>query len=121
MTPREHRHFDAAQREFARLRRDLAGVGFVWVGTVLRRFLPCGRKSCRCHRNRRYRHGPYFYWTRKLKGKTVSTLLNPDQGRLYQDWVRNRQRLHKTLGRMYAVSRVAARLILSNPPPGGNP
>jgi hypothetical protein len=30
-------------------------------GTLMRYFLPCGKAGCRCHKARRYRHGPYWY------------------------------------------------------------
>ncbi len=30
-------------------------------GTLLRYYLTCGNKGCRCHRSRNHRHGPYWY------------------------------------------------------------
>ena len=104
---------EESQREYDRLRRELATVGYLWAGTVLRRFLPCGRQECRCRRDPAARHGPYYYWTRKVKGKTVSRLLTTAEGELYMAWVGNRQRLHKTIARMYVVSRGVARMLLA--------
>ena len=103
----------SSQREYERLRRELAMVGYVWSGTVLRRFLSCGRQECRCRKDLQSRHGPYYYWTRKVKGKTISHLLSPAEGELYKAWVANRQRLHKTIARMYVVSRGVARMLLA--------
>lgn len=104
---------EESQREYDRLRRELATVGYLWVGTVLRRFIPCGRQECRCRKEVRFRHGPYYYWTRKVGGKTVSRLLTPAEGELYMAWVGNRQRLHKTIARMYVVSRGVAKMLLA--------
>ena len=99
------------QREYRRLRQELLKVGYLWTGTVLRRSMTCGRQGCRCQRAPRFRHGSYYYWTRKVKGKTVSRLLTPKEGKLYKSWVANRQQLHKTLTKMYTVSRRVARLM----------
>jgi len=30
-------------------------------GSLVRYYLTCGKKSCRCHRSRDNRHGPYWY------------------------------------------------------------
>lgn len=30
-------------------------------GTLLRYYLTCGNPDCRCRRNKRNRHGPYWY------------------------------------------------------------
>lgn len=107
---------EESQREYDRLRRELATVGYLWAGTVLRRFIPCGRRECRCRKDPRSRHGPYYYWTRKVDGKTVSRLLTPAEGELYMAWVGNRQRLHKTLARMYVISRGVAKMLLAQVP-----
>lgn len=102
------------QQEYRRLRKELAKVGYLWAGTVLRRSMTCGRKECRCRQDPSLRHGSYYYWTRKVKGKTVSRLLSPPEGELYASWVGNRQHLHKTLDQMYAVSRRVAKMMLAS-------
>jgi len=38
-------------------------------GTLLRYRLTCGKPTCRCHRSKQYRHGPYWYVWVALKGK----------------------------------------------------
>lgn len=101
------------RRKYDRLRKELARVGYLWVGTVLKRSMPCGRKECGCSQDPGSRHGPYYYWTRKVKGKTVSKLLNPAEGKLYMEWAGNRKKLQRTLDRMYAISRRMAPLILA--------
>ena len=100
------------EREYDVLRRELLKVGYVWEGTVLRRFLPCGKKGCSCRKSPKQRHGPYYYWTKKVGGKTISKLVSKDEGRIYMSWVGNRQRMRKTLKRMVLVTEKMAPLML---------
>ena len=46
-------------------------------GTLLRYRLTCGKKLCRCYRDKRYRHGPYWYVGVALKGKKRKMVLIP--------------------------------------------
>ena len=39
--------------------------------------------ACRCHHDPDARHGPYHYWTRKARGKTVGLKLTEDELGLY--------------------------------------
>lgn len=112
---RSARILRACERRYERLRRRLARVGYFAVGTVTVSRLPCGNPDCRCRRAPRFRHGPYYYWTTKVKGKTVSKLLKPDEARLYLRWIANRRRLDLTVKQMLEVSRDVAAVLLSRP------
>ncbi|MCI0484251.1 MAG: hypothetical protein L0Y78_06685 [candidate division NC10 bacterium] len=103
----------ACERRYDRLRRRLARVDYLAVGTVTVSRLPCGNPDCRCRRGARFRHGPYHYWTTKVAGKTVSKLLKPDEARLYLRWIANRRRLDRTVRAMLEVSRDVAAVLLS--------
>jgi hypothetical protein len=86
----------------------------------------CGKSYCRCHADPPQLHGPYWQWTRAVKGKTVTRLLTEDQARLYQQWIANRRRLTKILAEMDKVSERAAAILLQqpdlpSPPPTGPP
>ena len=93
---------------YGRLKRSLVGIGFIFPGSIVRRFMPCGKPSCRCATDVAKRHGPYSEWTRKLKGKTVTVRLTAEHARRYKDWIQNRRKLKKILMRMQAVSIQAA-------------
>jgi hypothetical protein len=43
--------------------------------------MKCGQPTCACHRDASQRHGPYFEWTYKVKGKTVNVKLSPQPHR----------------------------------------
>ncbi|MEW6282753.1 MAG: DUF6788 family protein [Candidatus Eremiobacterota bacterium] len=105
----------ALEARYDRLRRRLARLGYLAVGTVTASRLPCGNPDCRCRRAPRFRHGPYYYWTSKVGGKTVSKLLKPDEARLYLRWIANRRRLDRTVREMVEVSRGVAAVLLKRP------
>ena len=86
------------------LKGSLADLGPVRRGTVLRRFLPCGKSTCRCHAGPPNLHGPYYEWTRKVTGKTVSVRLTPSQARLLKQWIANSRRLDRIVAALERVS-----------------
>ena len=65
----------------------------------------------RCHRDPDARHGPYRYWTHKVRGKTVSLLLSEDELALYQEWLENNRELERVVREMRHVSSRALALI----------
>lgn len=110
--------------ELARLRRDyratqdqIRQLGFVAPGSVLERRTVCGTPGCRCHSDPPTRHGPYFQYTRKLDGKTLTRRLTPEQAERYREWIANRRRLDELTDQMDQLSRRAAELLLAPPTP----
>lgn len=89
---------------YGELLRSLGGIGHIFPGSIATRFMPCGKSYCGCATDSSKRHGPYYEWTRKLAGKTVSVRLTAEQAQLYKGWIVNRRRLKKILTRMQAVS-----------------
>jgi hypothetical protein len=89
------------------LKESLANLGPVRRGTVLRRFMSCGRPACRCQADPPKLHGPYYEWTRKVKGKTVSVRLTPSQALLMKQWIANARQLDRIVA---ALERVSHRL-----------
>lgn len=100
-TPAGDRH---AQR-FAQLRQQLQELGYFCKGTVLQRRMKCGQPSCACHRDPSQRHGPYWEWTYKVRGKTVNVRLSPEAGPIYQAASRQYRKLKSLLTRLERVAR----------------
>ena len=102
----------AREKAYTQLQEELSRTGFLWVGTILRRYHVCGKPGCRCRRGGRLRHGPYYVWTRKIGGKTVTRMLSEEEGRLYMTWIHNRRQLDRTIEKMLRISKFVARLML---------
>lgn len=79
--------------EATRITATLAELGFVLPGTVLHRHARCGKRNCRCHADPPALHPPFWSWTRKVAGRTVTRRLTEDQMRDYQPWFDNSRRL----------------------------
>lgn len=106
---RELRTYEARRDKLA---AELSSVGFIWHGSINRRRLTCGRAGCKCHESLDSRHGPYAYWTTKVRGKTVSRLLAPEEADLYESWIENRRKIEETVAELKRVSEKAATIIL---------
>ncbi len=106
---------DACRQAYDNLKHQLADIGFICVGTVLEVYEPCGKKGCRCHADPPRLHGPYYRWTRKVAGKTVSVRLSPQKAPVYLKCVANRRALQSILDQMTDVSMQAIRLLTGEP------
>ena len=110
---RDNDRLTRLERRFRELAADLTDIGYLWPGSLSRRLLTCGKASCGCHKDEAKRHGPYPYWTSKLKGRTVSRLVPADEAELLETWIGNRQRLEQITREMMAVCKKIAPLVLS--------
>ncbi len=110
----QERTLAALEAELAGLKAQIAAVGFVSPGSVVRRYMPCGKPGCRCQGDPPQPHGPYWQWSHKVNGKTVTRRLTPDQARLYQQWIANRRRIDQLLAQMEQVSGQAAEILVRN-------
>ncbi|HLB88525.1 MAG TPA: DUF6788 family protein [Terriglobales bacterium] len=92
---------------FRQARQQLHQLGYFLKGTVLKRMMKCGHPNCACQRDASHRHGPYFEWTYKVKGKTVNVKLSPQAAPLYQAATKQNRKLKVALARMQRLSRTA--------------
>ncbi len=107
----------AFAHNFAGLKQELEQVSYFCKGTVLRRLMKCGQRRCACHKDPAKRHGPYFEWTYKEKGKTVNRRLRPEEAPTYEAATQQYRKLQSVLKRMEQVSRNAVvQLALSSTP-----
>jgi hypothetical protein len=94
--------YDRLKQELASLARE---VGFALPGSVQSRFFECTRRNnCRCHDDPANRHGPYHYWTRTMRGKTVSVGLTDEQLAVVRQWIENGRTLERAVKQMQEES-----------------
>ncbi len=93
--------------QFAGLKRELEQLNYFCKGTVLKRMMKCGQQRCACHQDPSKRHGPYFEWTYKEKGKTVNRRLRPEEAPFFEAAIKQYRSLQSVLKRMERVSRAA--------------
>jgi hypothetical protein len=96
---------NAADRQAqAAIAATLGTTGFALPGTLVERRIRCGKEGCRCAADPAQLHGPYFSWTRKINGKTVTRLLSAAQAERYRDWFANARRIRDLAGELEALS-----------------
>lgn len=92
----------AKRRRYRDLSRGLAPAGLVLQGTIteLRPPRPSPRRA-----GEPATYGPYYQWTWKEAGKTVTRRLTPEQAKRYQEAIDHHRRLEETLREMRHLSR----------------
>lgn len=112
ISPHElQRRLRACERDYERIQGQIREVGFICEGSVVERWMPCGKPTCRCT-DPEQRHGPYYQLSWKEGGKTVSRRLSPHHARLYQEWITNRRQLEQLIAQLHEVSRAARQHLL---------
>lgn len=105
---------DAYQARYAKLAGELADVGFIAAGSITLRYTRCASPGCRCNADPPQPHGPYYQWTAKVNGKTVTRRLTQDEARLYQQWINNDRQLRALITKMRQVAAKATDLIIKD-------
>src|ERR1035437_1868295 len=97
----------APAQGFRQARQALHQLDYFLKGTVSKRMMNCGQPQCACHRDPSQRHGPYFEWTYKVKGKTINVKLSAQAAPLYQAATKQNHKLKAVLAKMERWSRAA--------------
>lgn len=84
------------ERRYRKLAARLAQIGPILQGTITERTIADGDKT----------YGPYYQWTFKREGKTVTVNLSPGRAELFQTALDNNRELEETLKEMRELSRL---------------
>ena len=104
-------------RQYQSLATALTQIGYIRRGSLLKRFTVCGSPTCACRDNPPILHGPYYQWTRKVEGKTVTVRLTKDKAALLAGWIANGRQLDRIVSQMESPSmRVTEHLLAEMPP-----
>ena len=96
-TPQEQQRAQALLAQISRL-------GFCLPGTLTERHTRCSSPGCRCRADPPALHGPYYSWTRKINGKTVTRTLTLKQASRYQPWFDDARQLRALAAELEALS-----------------
>jgi hypothetical protein len=92
------------QDRAAAIAAELASLGLALPGTLLQRRARCGKPGCRCHADPPALHGPYWQWTRKVGGKTITRLVPDHQLADYRQWIDNDRRLRALVAELETLT-----------------
>ena len=85
----------AYERRYRELATQLADIGLIASGSVVRRYTRCGTAGCRCHAD-----------TRRLTEREAN---------LYTEWIANDRQLRRLIGQMRQTAAQATELLLKQP------
>ena len=97
------RQIAALRRRYGRLAARVArlGLGLVLQGTITERTID---RPDRVDHQRRKVYGPYYQWTWKHEGKTITVNLTASQARAFQRAIDNHRKLSDLLRQMRVLS-----------------
>ena len=98
----DERELSGLRRRYERLAARLADPGLVLQGTIS---VVRPRRAASAERERARVYGPYYQWTWKQAGKTVTVNLSAGQRRAFARAIANHRRLEQTLAALRDVSR----------------
>jgi hypothetical protein len=105
---------NSAEEKFLKLKREIVALGWARPGSVIRRYMPCGKPSCRCMATPPQLHGPYYQWSHKVGGKTRSVRLPENQVALAQEWAENHRKFKKILNQIERLALTETDKILAS-------
>jgi hypothetical protein len=97
---KEPKSVQVMRRRYVRLAAELAKLGLILQGTVLE-CRPVVKGSPGHIKKTR---GPYYQWTRKIKGKTVTVALSASQAKVFQKAIANQRKLERITRQMRQLS-----------------
>lgn len=100
------------EAKYQTLKRSVLNLGFIRWGSLVKRFMPCGKQGCCCQNKPPQLHGPYYQWTRKVKGKTATVRLTPEEAKIFEGWIANGRQFDRIISQMEKISfRITSRLL----------
>lgn len=67
------------KESISRLKSKIISKELILNGSLTKQYKQCGKNNCRCRKEKEHWHGPYWIWTRKLKGKTITKTIKKEQ------------------------------------------
>jgi hypothetical protein len=108
MSPHKEEKKTIPQR-IADIQQKITDMDLVCSGTLLKRTKVCGKPGCRCAKDPSARHGPYFEWSRREKGRLVHSILSEDMAEKLSHAIDNYRQILKLI---HQWERESAKIIL---------
>jgi hypothetical protein len=90
-----------------KLKRELNDIDYMIRGTITKIYNRCGKSSCICHRDSGKLHGPYYSYTKKVKGKTTGFHLSKEEAAKLKRHLRGYNRAVELIRKISSLSEEA--------------
>lgn len=92
------------EQKYENVKKEIQNLGYIISGTIIKRQYRCGKQTCRCCQDPTRLHGPYYHWTRKIKGKTVSINLDKKTAESLSEYIQNNRKLRELIDSLHHIS-----------------
>lgn len=79
------------------IRKAISALDYVASGTLHTRRKRCGRPNCRCAKDPKALHGPYYEWNRWIDGKLVHRIISAEQAKIVERALENLREVKRLL------------------------
>jgi len=86
------------------LKSKIESKEYILNGSLTKQHKQCGKPNCRCHEDKKYWHGPYWIWTRKENGKTITRTLSKEQAVSVKKAIREMRELNLIIEKWRTLS-----------------
>lgn len=97
-----------------RLKDELNSIEYILRGSIKKVFNKCGKKECICHRDPDKFHGPYYHFTKKVKGKTTGRHYSKEETEFLTPYLEKYNKVQEIIKEISELSDNAAEIILNN-------
>ena len=91
------------------VKKKISVLEYVIRGSVYKTSMPCGKPNCICKRDPSKLHGPYWYFTKSVKGKTKGRKLKENEIEAYKKGVQQYKELQKLITEYVKLSEEAVK------------
>jgi len=98
------KNLDRYIRRFEECREELNKIGFILTGSIIEHYTQCRTPGCRCMKDSQGLHGPYYDWTRKVHGKTVTVRLAEEEAKILLEWTDNKKQFYRIAQKLERIT-----------------
>jgi hypothetical protein len=90
--------------KLSKIKKEISDIDLVIPGTIRSIYLKCGKPICACWKDRDARHGPYYFWDRKVDGRVSSKSIKKPMVPLLKKWIDNRKKTENLIQEMLELN-----------------
>ena len=103
----------AINKKINSLKDELASIEYILRGSIKKVFNKCGKKECICHRDPDKFHGPYYHFTKKVKGKTTGKHYSKEEAEFLEPYLKKYNRVNEIIQEISTLSDNAIEIMLN--------
>lgn len=92
------------ENKIEKVKKQIVELGVAIPGTLRTTYMKCGKENCPCYKDKSARHGPYYFWDRKVSAKLTSKSIPKSQLPLLKKGINNRRVLERLVGELLALN-----------------